>query len=88
MLFNTNAHAYIIYIQTTCIGNALINNNMANVMFAGLNCNEKYTIIAGGMLDGNLVGPKSSEGTIFMLACDSILELVERIFHKTKDGKN
>ena len=38
-------------------------DQMATVVFAGLGCDITYTIIAGGRLDGNLVGPKSSHGT-------------------------
>ena len=44
-------------------GNASILNGMAAVTIDGLACGVTYTIIAGGTLDGDLVGPRSSHGT-------------------------
>ena len=45
-------------------GNALIINGMATVIVSTLECGATYTIIAGGTLNGNLVGPRSSYETI------------------------
>ena len=62
---------------------------MANVMLTGLNCNKKYTIIAGGIFfNGSLVGPKSIEGTIFESACDTIVEFVRKIFDESLNDKD
>ena len=48
-----------------CIsGNASITNGIATVIVNGLECGVTYTIIAGGTLNGNLVGPKSSYGIL------------------------
>ena len=45
-------------------GNASIINGMATVIVNGLECGVTYTIIAGGTLNGNLVGPRSSYGIV------------------------
>ena len=37
---------------------------MATVTVNGLKCGVTYTIIAGGTLNEDLVGPRSSHGTI------------------------
>ena len=45
-------------------GNAAITNGMAKVTVDGLECGVIYTIIAGGILNHDLVGPESSHGII------------------------
>ena len=50
-------------------GNGSIVHDMATVTVTGLKCGVNYTIIAGGTLNGELVGPRSSHGTIVMPAC-------------------
>jgi len=50
-------------------GVAGICNGMANVTVNNLVCEMTYTIIAGGLLAGNLVGPRSSHGTIMSGHC-------------------
>ena len=42
---------------------------MATVIFNGLQCGVIYTIIAGGTLNGDLVGPRSSHGTVTVGPC-------------------
>ena len=42
---------------------AAVTNGMATVKIDGLACGITYTIIAGGTLNGDLVGPRSSYGT-------------------------
>ena len=59
--------AYVLH-----LGNALITNGMATVTIDELACGVTYTIIAGGTLDGDLVGPKSSHGTITAGPCPLI----------------
>ena len=51
------------------LGNALITDETATVTVTGLKCGVNYTITAGGTLNGELVGPRSSHGTIVMPAC-------------------
>ena len=42
-----------------CISvNALIIDGMATVIVNGLECGVSYTILAGGTLNGDLVGPR------------------------------
>ena len=62
------------YIQSYLLhsGNASIINRMATVTIDGLACGVTYTIIAGGTLDGDLVGPRSSHGTITAGPCPLI----------------
>ena len=45
-------------------GSAPITNGTATVTVNGLECGVTYTIIAGGTLNGDLVGPGSSHGNI------------------------
>ena len=55
-----------------CIsGNASITNEIATVTVNGLECGITYTIIAGGILNGDLVGPRSSHGSITELCLSS-----------------
>ena len=42
---------------------------MATVTVNALKCEATYTIIAGGTLNGDLVGPRSSLGTITSGPC-------------------
>ena len=51
------------------LGNALITDETATVTVTGLKCGVNYTIIAGGTSNGELVGPRSSHGTIVMPTC-------------------
>ena len=54
----------------THTGMAVINNNgIATVTVDGLQCEVTYDIIAGGTLNGALVGPRSSHGTITSGPC-------------------
>lgn len=39
-------------------------NGNATIRIFGLNCLEAYTVIAGGTLDGTLVGPRSTHDSI------------------------
>ena len=59
------------YVQSYVLysGNASITNGMATVTIDGLACGVTYTIIAGGLLDGDLAGPRSSHGTITAGPC-------------------
>ena len=41
----------------------------ATVIIDGLQCEVTYTIIAGGTLNGVLVGPRSSHGTVTSGPC-------------------
>ena len=50
-------------------GTAPITNGMATVTVNGLECEVIYTTTAGGTLDGQLVGPRSSHGTITAGPC-------------------
>ena len=50
-------------------GTAPIINRMAIVIVNGLQCGVTYTIIAGGTLNGDLVGPRSSHGNITTGPC-------------------
>ena len=46
-----------------------VTNTMATVTVDGLECGVTYTIIAGGTLNGDLVGPRSSYRTITTNPC-------------------
>ena len=49
---------------------AVINNSrIVTVTIDGLQCEVTYDIIAGGTLNGALVGPRSSHGTITSGPC-------------------
>ena len=48
---------------------ATITNGMAIVTVDELDCEVTYDIIAGGTLNGDLVGPRSSHGTITSGPC-------------------
>ena len=48
---------------------AAVTNGLAIVTIDGLECEITYTITAGGTLDGGLVGPRSSHGTITSGSC-------------------
>ena len=52
-------------------GSSPITNGMATVTVDGLECGVTYTIIAGGTLNGDLVGPESSHGTVTTGPCPS-----------------
>ena len=54
------------------LGIAPIINEMATVTINGLMCEEEYMIIAGGTLNGQLVGPKSSHGIVTAGSCPPI----------------
>jgi len=51
------------------LGTADIINGMSTVIVNNLVCEVTYTIIAGGLLAGDLVGPRSSRGTIISGPC-------------------
>ena len=46
---------------------------MATVTVNGLECEVIYTVTAGGTLDGQLVGPKLSHGTITAGSCPPMM---------------
>ena len=46
---------------------------MATVTLNGLACGVTYTITAEGTLDGELVGPRSSHGTVTAGLCQLII---------------
>ena len=50
-------------------GNAPITNGTATVTVNGLECGVTYTITAEGTLNGSLVGPRSSYGSITTGPC-------------------
>ena len=53
---------------------AVINNNgMATVTIDGLECEVTYTITAEGTLNGALVGPRSSHGTVTSGPCPAVM---------------
>ena len=51
------------------LGAAPITNGLATVTLNGLACGVTYTIIAGGTLNGQLVGPRSPLGNITTAPC-------------------
>ena len=53
-------------------GTAPRTNRVATVTINNLQCGATYTIIAGGTLNGNLVGPRSSHGNITTDPCPVI----------------
>ena len=53
-------------------GNASITIGMATVTIDGLACGVTYNILAAGMLNGVLVGPRSSHGTITAGPCSQL----------------
>ena len=50
-------------------GTAPVSNVVATVTVTGLECGVTYTITAGGTLNGDLVGARSSSGTITTGPC-------------------
>ena len=50
-------------------GTTLITNGLAIVMVGVLECGVTYTIIAGGSLNGSLVGPSRPYGKFPTCAC-------------------
>ena len=54
------------------IGTARITNRSATVTVNGLQCGVTYTIITGGTLNGGLVGPRSSHGSVTTGPCPVI----------------
>ena len=59
MYFDLYVRMYV----CTYLGTASVMNTMATVTIDGLACGVTYTIITGGTLDGDLVGPRSSHET-------------------------
>ena len=53
-------------------GTAPIINGVTTVIINGLMCEMEYTIVAGGTLDGVLVGPRSSHGIVTAGPCPPI----------------
>ena len=66
---NTCIHIgiYILFAHTDM--SAINDNGMATVTVDGLVCNITYNITAGGTLNGALVGPRSSHGTVTSGPC-------------------
>ena len=62
-------HLYIFTYTYVHTGMATISNGMATVTVDGLECEVTYDITAGGTLNGTLVGPRSSHGTITSGPC-------------------
>ena len=59
--------------NSICIsGTALITNRMATVAISSLQCGVTYNITAEGTLNGVLVGPGSSHGSITAGPCPVI----------------
>ena len=50
-------------------GTAAAINGMAIVTVNGVECGVTYTIIAGGTLNGNLVGPRTPHGKVTANPC-------------------
>ena len=63
--YANSIHSYY-HIHT---GMAVVTNGMATVTVDGLQCEVTYDITAGGTLNGVLVGPRSSHGTITSGPC-------------------
>ena len=53
-------------------GSAPVTNGMAIVTIYELECNNIYTIIARGALNGRLLGPISLHGSINTSRCESV----------------
>ena len=51
------------------LGTAPIANGTATVSVNGLQCGVTYTIVAGGTLNGDLVGARSSHETVTTAPC-------------------
>ena len=54
-------------------GSAAVTNGIATVTIDSLACEVEYAIIAGGTLDGDLVGPRLSHGTITVGHCPQVM---------------
>ena len=54
-------------------GNAVVTYGMATVIIDGLACGVTYNIIAGGTLNGDLIGPRSSHGTTTTGPCPPMI---------------
>ena len=66
---------FIIHVQTDFIilGTANITNGTSTVIINNLVCDVTYSIITGGLLAGDLVGPRSSHGTIISGPCPVVV---------------
>ena len=62
---NVGIHNYTLYNS----GTAPVTNGLATVIVNGLECGITYTIIAGGALNGNIIGPSRSHGNFPICAC-------------------
>ena len=64
-------------------GTAPIINAMATMSITELECGVNYTIIAEGTLNGDLVGPRSSHGTVATNPCPvcSVCPAMSMIYH-------
>ena len=51
---------------------AAVNNRTARMTVDGLQCEVTYTITAGGILNGALIGPRSSYGSIIAGPCPTV----------------
>ena len=63
--------AYILSFYYLSLGNALITSGTATVKVSGLECGVTYTIVAGGILNSVLIGPRSSHENITTSMCVS-----------------
>ena len=52
-------------------GSATITSNMATVTVRNLQCQQTYTITAGGILNGMLVGPQFRQETVTAGSCST-----------------
>ena len=58
------SYVHVLIHTFVCTDSTPITNGTATVTLNGLECGVTYTIIAGGTLNGDLVGPRSSHGTV------------------------
>ena len=87
-VFNVGGYKIYVFLHVffNYVGNATVDSNIANVALTGLNCSTEYTIIAGGMRDGNLIGPKSSYGPIPDYLC-RLINILSRAIFTSSEGE-
>ena len=54
------------------LGTAPVGNETAGVIVDGLQCEVTYNITAGGILNGDLIGSRSSHGNITAGLCPTV----------------
>ena len=74
------------YIFTHLVS-AQITNGLAMVTVGELACGVTYTITAGGTLDGQLVGPRSSHGTVTAGPCEVVPTTTTSVATTSMTGK-